>query len=155
MNKKTGLLITHGLYLFIIISLLAVALYPYIAVAKGVEPETKEIEIEYVKVGYSLNELVPQDYINQTIAQYASGNKAYQMSRTIWCESRNRNVQSNVIKKGVREDSWGIAQIHLPSHPSVSRTQALDVDYSIKWMSEHWNDTKWYGYNRASDSCNN
>lgn len=45
--------------------------------------------------------------------------------------------QSKIYYKGVRENSWGLAQIHLPSHPSVTKEQAQDPEFSIEFMARH------------------
>lgn len=71
---------------------------------------------------------------------------------TIECESKFRSVQSYVPNPNGpngREDSWGIAQIHLPSHPEITREQALDPVFSINWMRDEWlkgNEWKWTCY---------
>lgn len=82
------------------------------------------------------------------------GVNGYQMERTIECESRFQNIQSTAYRNGVREDSWGIAQIHLPSHPEVSREEALDEMFAIEWMASHFNTVTWFGYDRRHDRCN-
>lgn len=56
---------------------------------------------------------------------------------TIGCESSFTPRQSLIkSKKGVNgyEDSWGIAQIHLPAHPEISREEAMNDEYAIGWM---------------------
>lgn len=97
-----------------------------------------------------------KSWINAKIEKVAAkyGRSAYQMKRTVECETRYKNKQSEVVKNGKREDSWGIYQIHLPDHPSVSREQAMDIDFAIDWAGQHWNDVKWYAYNRKTDKCN-
>ena len=58
---------------------------------------------------------------------------------TLKCESNFYSIQSRIPKKGApngREDSWGVAQIHLPAHPSVTREQALDPYFAINWAAE-------------------
>ena len=105
-------------------------------------------------VNYKLGDKVPVNYVKEIISQYATSTKAYEMERTIACESQYWNVQSKVISHGVREDSWGLAQINLYWNPSVSREQALDPEFAIKWMSDRWGKTKWYGWNRITDTCN-
>jgi len=84
------------------------------------------------------------------------GVSGYWMERTIECESRFRNVQSSAYKNGVREDSWGIAQIHLPSHPEVTVAQALNENFAIEGMAKNFNNpyVTWYGYDRKNDKCN-
>lgn len=69
--------------------------------------------------------------------------------RTIWCESQWMSVKS-----WLPEESYGIAQIHLPSH-KVTREQALDAHFAIDFLVERWWDTKWYGYDRDTKSCTN
>ena len=81
------------------------------------------------------------------------GVSAYQMQRTIECESRFNNVQSSAYKNGIREDSWGLSQIHLPSWPEVSQEEALTEEFAIEWMASHWNKAVWYGYSRKLDKC--
>lgn len=63
-----------------------------------------------------------------------------QMWATINCENPDLdpNLQSYVVQKGVREDSWGLAQIHLPSWPNISREQAQDPEFAIDFMAKHF-----------------
>lgn len=152
MNHKTGLYLTYALYLFVITSLLILSLFPHIAVAEAVPNFVTDIE----PIKYQEGEKVPQEEIDKIISQYATGDKAYQIKRTIWCESHNWNVQSQIIDRtGNRELSYGLGQIHLPSHPSITKEQALDPEFSIKWMAANFENTKWYGYSRELDKCNN
>lgn len=71
---------------------------------------------------------------------------------TLKCEGDFYNGQSYVKKIGGpngREDSWGVAQIHLPSHPEISKEQALNPFWSINWMADEWlkgNEWKWTCY---------
>lgn len=81
------------------------------------------------------------------------GISGYQMYRTINCETKFRNIQSQVFRDGRQEQSFGLAQIHLPDWPEVSKSDALDEDFSIRWMAEHWNTAKWFAYNRKLDKC--
>jgi hypothetical protein len=62
------------------------------------------------------------------------------MITVINCENRDwdTKLQSRIINnKGIREDSWGLSQIHLPSHPSISLSQATDPDFSLNFMAEN------------------
>lgn len=77
------------------------------------------------------------------------------VAHTIYCESMFYNIQSGVVVNGVREPSYGLAQIHLPSHPTVSVEQALNPYFAVDWMLEHWDLAEWYGYDRSTDSCTN
>jgi len=85
------------------------------------------------------------------------GVSSYQMKRTVECESSFRNIQSEIVnKKGEREDSWGICQINLPSHPEVSKEQALNIDFSLEFMASEiaaGRDGQWYGYDKKADAC--
>lgn len=113
--------------------------------AKAVEPITNEVIAE-ARIEYLISRIY-------NIAK-VYGISGYQMERTIECESRFNNIQSSAYKNGIREDSWGIAQIHLPSWPEVSREEALDEEFAIDWMASHWNKAVWYGYSRKYDRCN-
>lgn len=37
-------------------------------------------------------------------------------------------------KAGDQELSFGLAMIHLPSHPTISKAQAQDPEFAIRWM---------------------
>lgn len=69
-----------------------------------------------------------------------SENLKYQMFETIRHESAGfQNIQSkfpSATGPNGREDSWGVCQIHLPSHPTVSREMALDPAFCVPWMAE-------------------
>jgi hypothetical protein len=95
-----------------------------------------------------------EEKIIRLVDFYATGTKAYEMKKTIYCESGYKNIQSNIVKNGVREDSWGVAQINLYYHPQVTKEQAMNEEFAVKWMSDNWGEVKWYGYIRATDSCN-
>lgn len=58
-----------------------------------------------------------------------------------------RNVlecESSLNPKAVGDggNSYGIAQIHLPSHPNISKAEALDAEFSIKFMAENFSKGK-------------
>ena len=95
-----------------------------------------------------------EEKIIRLVDTYATGTKAYEMKKTIYCESGYKNIQSNIVKNGVREDSWGVAQINLYYHPQVTKEQAMNEEFAVKWMSDNWGKVKWYGYIRNTDSCN-
>lgn len=72
------------------------------------------------------------------------------MIKVIECESGWQNIQSHVTRDGVREDSWGIAQIHLPSNSNVTKEQSLNPHYSIRFMAQKFSEGKqsmWTCYN--------
>jgi len=97
-----------------------------------------------------------RDQVKRLAKKYGNkyGVSPYQIIRTVECESKFRNIQSQVRKHGKQENSWGVAQIHLDSHPEVEVYQALDVEFSIEWTAKHFNDVVWYAYNKRTDKCN-
>ena len=82
----------------------------------------------------------PETTINQLVNHYGadlSENTRREIIETIRCESGFVPQQSkHITKSGVRERSFGIVQIHLPSHPAVTEAQAMDVDYSVQFITE-------------------
>lgn len=52
---------------------------------------------------------------------------------TLRCES-----QFNPSAIGDNGNSFGIAQIHLPAHPDVTKQQALDPLWAINWAAYHF-----------------
>lgn len=87
-------------------------------------------------------------YSEQQIAELVSaysikyGVNATKVLETIRCESRFKNVQSSIVSNGIREDSWGIVQIHLPSHPTISKQQALQPEFALEWMVKQFSNGK-------------
>lgn len=49
------------------------------------------------------------------------------------CESGFIPRQSDIIHKGIRENSWGVWQINLSHNPEVTREQAMDIKWSTEW----------------------
>lgn len=76
------------------------------------------------------------------------------MTNVINCENKewDTNLQSRIInKKGLREESYGLSQIHLPSHPSINLDQATDPDFAIEFMAKNMSKGKasmWSCYNK-------
>lgn len=78
------------------------------------------------------------------------------VSRTIYCESMWYNIKSGYVnEQGIQEESYGLAQIHLPSHPDITKEQALDPYFAIRFIVDHWHTVKWYGYDREHETCTN
>lgn len=78
------------------------------------------------------------------------------VSRTIYCESMWYNIKSGYINdQGIQEESYGLAQIHLPSHPHITKDQALDPYFALRFIVDHWHTVKWYGYDREHEVCTN
>lgn len=72
-------------------------------------------------------------------ATYGLGNSFY---KTLRCESAGwQNIQSlvpNPSGPSGREDSWGVAQINLPSHTEVTKAQALDPAFAVDWAAQQF-----------------
>lgn len=48
-------------------------------------------------------------------------------------------IQSScVFSNGVREESYGLAQIYLPVHPDISLEQATDPEFAVEFMAKNW-----------------
>lgn len=60
--------------------------------------------------------------------------------KTIRCESGfDPLIQSqHITSTGEREQSFGIAQINLPYHPTITKEQALDPDFSLDFMAREF-----------------
>lgn len=52
---------------------------------------------------------------------------------TLECES-----QLNPSAVGDKGTSFGVAQIHLPDHPEISKAQALDPAFAIDWAAQEF-----------------
>jgi len=78
-----------------------------------------------------------------------AGENADMMAHTIYCESL-----WNSVKSYLPEESYGIAQIHLPSH-NVTKEQALNAYFSIDFMIKNWDDDIWFAFDRITDRCTN
>lgn len=96
------------------------------------------------------------DYIKY-LYEYTEGTDVDpdEVARTIYCESMWYNIQSGYYKDGVQEDSHGIAQIHRPSHPTITLEQSYDQYFAIRFMVNRWHNVKWYGYDREKEECTN
>lgn len=85
--------------------------------------------------------------ISGKISYYASKYNVSEkvMRDVISCETAGTfdpSIQSFAMKNGVREDSWGLAQIHLPDHPEVSKTQAQNPDFALNFMASYFSEGK-------------
>lgn len=79
------------------------------------------------------------------------------MYDTIKCESGfDPTIQSYALDPhgpNGHEDSWGLVQIHLSAHPEVTKTEALDPDWSLQWMAQAFaaGDAKWWSCYRGDN----
>jgi hypothetical protein len=61
------------------------------------------------------------------------------MKAVVQCESQYVNGQSRIPDPNGpngREDSWGYVQINLPWNPNISKEQALDPEFSIRFLAQ-------------------
>lgn len=56
----------------------------------------------------------------------------------------------NATSTGDHNTSFGLAQIHLPAHPDVSKDEALDPIFSLNWAAQNFskNPLIWSCYRR-------
>lgn len=95
------------------------------------------LEPEPFSQDFQTNEQIYRPFVEEMAIKY--GVSAYQMAETINCESRwDPTIQSYHVRNGVRENSWGIVQIHLTAHPNISKKQATDPYWSIEWMAQQF-----------------
>lgn len=101
---------------------------------------------------------VPAEVVNKSIEPHVApgdrealaraiatevGITAWSFVETIRGESLNfsHNGQSLIPRAdgpNGREDSWGICQIHLPDHPEVTREQALNPEWCLRWSAKEF-----------------
>lgn len=72
--------------------------------------------------------------IDHYSAEYGLSPEEADLFRKVgWCESR---FKSEAV--GDRGTSFGVYQIHLPAHPDISKEQALDPRFNIRWAAEQF-----------------
>lgn len=74
----------------------------------------------------------PPVSVQALITRYAAfyGTSELELLQTLTCES---GLRSDAV--GDSGTSVGVAQIHLPAHPDITREQALDAEFSVKWAA--------------------
>lgn len=80
-----------------------------------------------------------EEYASYIAQKYALDERLFK--KVIWCESR---WEPSAI--GDSGHSIGLVQIHLPSHPDITRIQALDSYFAMDFMAQEWtkgNAKKW------------
>lgn len=61
--------------------------------------------------------------------------------RTLSCESagfKDPAIQSGWYHNGIREESYGVAQINLPSHKDITKSQAIDPEWAVIWAAKEF-----------------
>lgn len=96
-------------------------------------------------------EMTFQEYANQTAKEHGldiarfldvinceSGWQSDIQSKHTYSASQvARNPHWDVVV-GQQEQSFGLVQIHLPSHPSITKEQAINPEWAIDWMADRW-----------------
>jgi len=83
------------------------------------------------------------EYIKDRIKTYSEtyGVSEEVMNVVVACESQyNHTTQSFVpdpTGPNSREDSWGLVQIHLPSHPNITKDQAVEIEFSLNFLADN------------------
>lgn len=105
----------------------------YVQAEEPVEPRVVLIELAPLKTEEEFRREVDKKAKEYKVS-------AERMWATIKCENPmlDPKIQSQHVKNGVQEKSWGLAQIHLPSHPYVSLEQAQDARFSIDFMAKEF-----------------
>lgn len=95
--------------------------------------------------------LSPRETVTELVQKYSTEYKVSgaQMMATLQCEDTTFDFtkQSDLTYKegnrwgkpaGSREQSYGVAQIHLPDHKDITYEQATDPDFAVKYMAEQF-----------------
>ncbi len=101
--------------------------------------EQSKVEVQVIKTEYSKEDIY--DIVASSSATY--GYKTEDVMKLISCETGgtfDTNLQSRVIQPYGRELSFGLAQIHIPSHPSITVSQAKDPYFAVEFIGKHWSD---------------
>lgn len=88
----------------------------------------------------------PQEMVNKMAMKYKVS--AITLSQVIKCES---GFDPN--KVGDHGTSFGLVQIHLPAHPTITKEQALDPFFSAEFIARSFAQNKqsmWSCYNMLS-----
>lgn len=112
----------------------ATAPIEYVAtVAHAEELEPREVQFR-VEINWTRERL--EQEVETKAKEY--GVSAQLMKDIIKCESNwDTDVQSHHTLSYGREKSFGLVQIHLPSHPTVSYEEAIDPAFAINFLAEH------------------
>jgi hypothetical protein len=87
------------------------------------------------------------DEIQGLISHYSAlyGVSRDLMDKIIECETAGTydpKIQSGHYKNGIREDSWGLVQIHLPAHPTITKEMAKNPNFAIDFLAKNLADSK-------------
>ena len=134
---------------------IAISADALIAYAEGLRSEPAPVveaaiaeEVKPVEVRIKVNIDWTKERIKQEVWERAEKYNTFpdKMWNTILCENQQLNPkqQSNIVKDGVREDSWGLAQFHLPSRNKtadgvvITKEMAQDPEIALDAMAYHF-----------------
>ncbi len=87
----------------------------------------------------------PKEWTQEEVKEYAIeiateyGLNKKKFLATLSCENGfNAKGQSEHYYKGKREQSFGAAQINLPSHKGITQEMAEDPTFALPWMAQKW-----------------
>jgi len=101
-------------------------------------------------------------YVKLLIIEYFPQEEWENAKKVFWCESKYKNIQSEAfypedvpkwgVKKGDRELSFNVTQIHIPSHPHLDEYRIkTDVEYAIKSAYHIWEKAGWSAWKNCSE----
>ena len=119
------------------------------SVAQAPGPSPKTFKEQLVEASIETRRELVKEKINEVAEKY--GANASEMYATIArCENKeldpnqqsghryNFNAPKRGIVKGEQEQSFGLAMIHLPDHPDISKTEATDPEFALDWMAQEF-----------------
>lgn len=132
---------------FIFLVLLLFLVKPVDLIALDTPPKTNKEIVESLVDKYSREYGVSRSSLMKTILN--------ENRQLIFDQQSNLTYKAGNLwgfPAGTREKSYGICQIHLPSHPSISYEQAIDPEFCIRFMAEQFskgNQKMWMGYEKG------
>ena len=117
------------------------------------EPASQIKEVSYLQELLECEDSIINNYNQKYTHIVCKYSKEYdvsakQIANIINCENRgwNPTLQSGLyytrdrinegVYEGQREESYGLAQIHLPAHKNISYSQATNPDFAIEFMAK-------------------
>lgn len=122
----------------------------YVAETAHAEEVAPKVDHVIFEVDYShMTEERVMELVDEAAQKYHVS--ADRMKATMRCENPELDpyLQSHIVQKGVREDSWGLAQIWLPAHPEISKKDAQNPYFAIDFMAKEFSEGrawKWTCY---------
>lgn len=129
--------ISFGILYFLIGILLAIILSPLIAHSDSPPPNSPILYKETIVEPHRASQHDDKVKIEEAVMRYCPIEQRGMALYIIEAESQFTLGQSRILDpKGPngREDSWGPAQINLFWNPSITRSQAQNIDFSINFL---------------------